>query len=171
MDGQEVLVKLRDWLKAPIIVLSARNQDAQKIDALTHGADDYLTKPFSSGELLARIQVALRHAAGAQSGGESPLFELGELKADLVARRIVVRGAEIHLTRIEYKLLTTLVRHAGKVLTHAYLLEEVWGKEHAQKTQHLRVFMAGLRHKIEADPAQPRYILTEQGVGYRLACE
>ncbi len=169
MDGQEVLVKLRDWLKAPIIIVSGRHQDAEKIEALTHGADDYVTKPFSSGELLARIQVALRHAAVTLGGSESPVFEVGELKVDLVARRIVVHGADVHLTRIEFKILTTMVRHAGRVLTHAFLLEEVWGKQHVQKTQHLRVFMAGLRHKIEADPAQPRYILTEQGVGYRLA--
>jgi two-component system KDP operon response regulator KdpE len=171
IDGQELLVKLRDWLKAPIIVLSARSQDAQKIQALTHGADDYLTKPFSSGELLARIHVALRHAAGASSGAESPTFEVLDLKADLAARRVFVRGEEVHLTRIEYKLLTTLIRYAGRVLTHPFMLEEVWGKDHIEKTQHLRVAMAGLRRKIEADPAQPRHILTEQGVGYRLACE
>jgi two-component system, OmpR family, KDP operon response regulator KdpE len=168
MDGQEVLRKLREWLKAPIIILSVRNQDVQKISALNHGADDYLTKPFSTGELLARIRVALRHAAQSQGTIDAPLFESGELKVDFAARRVYIGGKEVHLTRIEYKLLTTLVRHAGKVLTHPYLLEEVWGPQQAENTQHLRVFMAGLRRKIEADPAQPQFLLTEQGVGYRL---
>ncbi|HTQ38443.1 MAG TPA: response regulator [Pirellulales bacterium] len=171
MDGQEVLRKLRDWLKSPIIVLSVRNQDAQKIMALDHGADDYLQKPFSTGELLARIRVALRHNAYVQNGNETPIFESGDLKVDLSARRVVLSGAEVHLTRMEYNLLTTLVRHAGKVLTHQFLLAEVWGPSQAENTQHLRVFMASLRRKIEADPAQPHYLLTEQGVGYRLASE
>ncbi|HZZ27792.1 MAG TPA: response regulator [Pirellulales bacterium] len=171
MDGQEVLRKLRDWLKAPIIVLSVRNQDVQKISALDHGADDYLQKPFSTGELLARIRVALRHTAQVQTGNEAPVFESGDLKVDLAARRVFVRGEEVHLTRMEYNLLTTLVRYAGKVLTHQFLLAEVWGPTQAENTQHLRVFMAGLRRKIEADPAQPRHLLTEQGVGYRLAFE
>jgi len=171
MDGQEVLLKLREWLKAPIIILSVRNQDVQKISALEHGADDYLTKPFSTGELLARIKVALRHAAQLSSGNEAPVFETGELKVDFASRRVHVRGEEVRLTPIEYKLLATLVRHAGRVLTHSFLLTEVWGPQQVQKTQHLRVFMAGLRRKLEADPAQPRYILTEQGVGYRLVCE
>jgi two-component system, OmpR family, KDP operon response regulator KdpE len=171
MDGQEVLRKLRDWLKAPIIILSVRNQDAQKITALDHGADDYLQKPFSTGELLARIRVALRHTAHVQNGNEAPIFEAGNLKVDLAARRVFANGAEVRLTRMEYKLLTTLVRHVGKVLTHQFLLAEVWGPAQAENTQHLRVFMAGLRRKVEADPAQPRYLLTEQGVGYRLASE
>jgi two-component system, OmpR family, KDP operon response regulator KdpE len=167
MDGQDVLLRLREWLTAPIIVLSVRNQDVQKITALNQGADDYLTKPFSTGELLARIQVALRHAARVP-GGESQVFESGELKVDLAARRVFIQGTEVRLTRMEYKLLTTLVRHAGKVVTHPFLLAEVWGPQQAKKTQHLRVFMAGLRRKIEADPAQPSHLLTEQGVGYRL---
>ncbi len=171
MDGQDVLRKLRDWFKAPIIVLSVRNQDVQKITALDHGADDYLQKPFSTGELLARIRVALRHTAHAQNGNEAPVFECGDLKVDLATRRVFVKGAEVRLTRMEYNLLTTLVRHAGKVLTHQFLLAEVWGPTQAENTQHLRVFMAGLRRKIEVDPAQPRHLLTEQGVGYRLASE
>ena len=171
MDGQEVLVKLREWLKAPIIILSVRSQDVQKITALENGADDYLTKPFSTGELLARIRVALRHAAQIASGSEAPVFESGNLQVDFAARRVFVRGTEVHLTPIEYKLLTTMVRHAGRVVTHFFLLSEVWGPHQTEKTQHLRVFMAGLRRKIEADPAQPQYLLTEQGVGYRLACE
>jgi two-component system KDP operon response regulator KdpE len=171
MDGQEVLVRLREWLTAPIIILSVRNQDAQKISALQHGADDYMTKPFSTGELLARIQVALRHVARRQSGSEAPAFQSADLRVDLATRRVYVRDEEIRLTRIEYKLLTTLVQHAGRVVTYPFLLTEVWGPQQAQNTQHLRVFMAGLRRKIELDPAQPRHLLTEQGVGYRLACE
>jgi two-component system, OmpR family, KDP operon response regulator KdpE len=171
MDGQELLSKLRDWFNAPILILSVRNQDAQKIAALDHGADDYLEKPFSTGELLARIRVALRHAAKVNNGNELAVFESGDLKVDFAARRVYVKDAEIHLTRIEYKLLTTLVRHVGKVLTHQFLLAEVWGPEQAEKFQHLRVFMAGLRRKIEADPAQPRYLVTEQGVGYRLVSQ
>jgi two-component system KDP operon response regulator KdpE len=170
MDGQDVLRKLREWLRAPIIILSVRDQDVQKIAALDHGADDYLTKPFSTGELLARIRVALRHAADRQSGSEAPLFESAGLKVDLASRRVFVREVEVHLTPIEYKLLAALVHHSGRVLTHQYLLKEIWGPK-VQNTQHLRVFMAGLRRKIEADPTQPRYLLTEQGVGYRLAAE
>lgn len=168
VDGQEVLRRLREWLRTPIIVLSARTQEGQKVTALDHGANDYLTKPFSTAELLARIRAALRHTA-TTTGGDSAIFESGELKVDLAARRVFVRDSEVHLTRIEYKLLTALVRHAGKVLTHQHLLEEVWGPQQAQNTQHLRVFMAGLRRKIEVEPANPRYLLTEQGVGYRLA--
>jgi two-component system KDP operon response regulator KdpE len=171
MDGQDVLRKLREWMTAPIIILSVRYQDAQKIMALNHGADDYLTKPFSTGELLARIRVALRHAAQGQSGSELPLFESGDLSIDLATRRVLVRGTEVRLTRIEYKLLTTMVRQAGKVLTHQFLLEEVWGPKQKESTQYLRVFMAGLRRKIEFDPAQPTHLLTEQGVGYRLAID
>ncbi len=170
MDGQEVLVQLREWLAAPILVLSARDQEKQKIDALDHGADDYLTKPFSAGELMARIRVALRHAArtGTQ---DTPVFTVGELRVDLGARRVTVKGEEIHLTPLEYKLLTTLVRYAGKVLIHRVLLKEVWGPQHAHENHYLRVFMAGLRRKIEEDASQPRYLLTEPGVGYSLASE
>jgi two-component system KDP operon response regulator KdpE len=170
MDGQEVLLQLREWLHAPIVVLSARGQEKDKVAALDAGADDYLTKPFSTGELLARIRVALRHAARAGEQ-ESPTFVLDELQVDLAARRVEVRGAEVRLTPLEYKLLTTLVRHAGKVLTHRFLLKEVWGPQQSDETHYLRVFMANLRRKIEADPAAPRYLLTEQGVGYRLAAE
>ena len=169
MDGQEVLKQLREWLQAPIIILSARDQEQQKIAALDHGADDYLTKPFSTGELLARIRVALRHAAQVGEERESPVFVHRDLQVDLATRRVFVKDTEIHLTPLEYKLLTTLVRHAGKVLTHRFLLKEVWGPLHLQETHYLRVFMAGLRRKIEDDPAQPCYILTEQGVGYRFA--
>jgi two-component system KDP operon response regulator KdpE len=171
VDGQQVLQQLREWLTAPVIVLSARDQEQQKITALDHGADDYLTKPFSTGELLARIRVALRHAV--RPAGESGVtsWECGELKVDLTARRVFVAGDEVHLTPIEYKLLTTLVRYPGKVLTHRHLLNEVWGPQQVRETHYLRVFMANLRRKIEAEPARPRYLLTEQGVGYRLASE
>ena len=172
MDGQELLRKLREWLAAPIIVLSARDQEQQKIAALDHGADDYLTKPFSTGELMARIRAALRHAAriSAREDGES-VYENGDLKIDLATRRIFVGENEVHLTPIEFKLLATLVQSVGKVLTHRQLLKEVWGPHQVEETHYLRVFMANLRRKIEADPAQPRYLLTEQGVGYRLASE
>lgn len=165
LDGQEVLKELREWLRVPIIVLSARDQELQKITALDSGADDYLTKPFSTGELLARIRVALRHAT--RAGGDS-VFCRGDLKVDLDARRVLVKDKEVHLTPLEYKLLVTLIHHAGKVLTHRFLLKEVWGPDHTEETPYLRVFMASLRRKIEADPAQPKYLLTEQGVGYRM---
>jgi two-component system KDP operon response regulator KdpE len=170
-DGLEVLRGLREWLHAPVIVLSARDQERQKVEALDAGADDYLTKPFGTGELLARIRVALRHAARAGPDQESATFTRGDLTVDLAARRVFARGGEVHLTPLEYKLLATLVRHAGKVLTHRFLLREVWGPGRAQETHYLRVFMAGLRRKLEADPAQPRHLLTEQGVGYRLAAD
>jgi two-component system KDP operon response regulator KdpE len=168
IDGQEVLRRLREWLQAPIIILSARDQEQEKVAALDSGADDYVTKPFPTAELLARIRVALRHAARVGTECESA-FTCEELHVDLAARRVFVRKAEVHLTPIEYKLLTAMVRNAGKVLTHRYLLQEVWGPGHAQETHYLRVFMANLRRKIEVDPAQPQYLLTEQGVGYRLA--
>jgi two-component system KDP operon response regulator KdpE len=171
MDGQEVIQRLREWLLAPIIVLSARDQDQQKITALDNGADDYLTKPFSTGELLARVRVALRHASRAGDEPGKTSFENGELKVDLAARRVFVQDAEVHLTPIEYKLLTTLIGHHGKVLTHRQLLKEVWGPDQVQETHYLRVFMANLRRKLEVDPARPRYLLTEQGVGYRLASD
>ena len=171
VDGQEVLRRLREWLTAPIIVLSVRDQDKQKIMALTNGADDYLTKPFSSGELLARIQVAFRHAAARQGQASSAVFATGDLQIDFATRRVMVRGEEVRLTRLEHKLLTAMAKHAGKVLTHQFLLEEVWGPKRAEGVQHLRVFMAGLRRKIEAESARPRYLITEQGVGYRLAVD
>jgi two-component system KDP operon response regulator KdpE len=132
-------------------------------------ADDYLTKPFATGELLARIRVALRHSAATSTELDASNIASGDLRVDLAARRVFVKDVEIHLTPLEYKLLTTLVKHAGRVLTHRFLLREVWGPLHTGETHYLRVFMANLRRKIEADPAQPRYLLTEQGVGYRLA--
>jgi len=170
-DGIEVLKQLREWLRAPVIILSARDQEGQKVAALDAGADDYLTKPFSTRELLARIRVALRHASRTAGDRDVTTFENGDLKVDLAARRVFARGSEVKLTPLEYKLLTTLIKHAGKVLTHHFLLKEVWGPHQVRETHYVRVFMAGLRRKIEIDPAQPRHLLTEQGVGYRLAAE
>lgn len=170
MDGQEVLRRLREWLQAPVIILSARDQEREKIAALDAGADDYVTKPFSTGELLARIRVALRHAAQGGSA-ESPTYSCGDLRVDLAGHRVFVRDGEVHLTAIEFHLLATMARHAGKVLTHRFLLKEVWGPQQVHETHYLRVFMANLRRKIEVDSAQPRYLLTEQGVGYRLASD
>lgn len=169
LDGQEVLRRLREWYSGPIVILSARDQETQKVQALDHGADDYVTKPFGVGELLARIRVALRHSQRANP--EATTARIGDLELDLAARVVRVRGVEIHLTPLEYRLLVTLVKHAGKVLTHRFLLREVWGPEDAQENHYLRVFVASLRRKIEADPARPRYLLTEPGVGYRFAAE
>ncbi len=170
MDGLAVLVRLREWLKAPILILSARDQEKEKIAALDQGADDYLTKPFSPGELLARMRVALRHVVR-QGEPRSSTFALGRLKVDFATRRVMAGDAEIHLTPLEYKLLTTLIQHAGKVLTHRFLLKEVWGPLHLAENHYLRVFMASLRRKIEEDSSQPKIFLTEPGVGYRLASE
>jgi two-component system KDP operon response regulator KdpE len=173
MDGLQLIEALRRWSQVPIIVLSARDREKDKVIALDRGADDYLSKPFGVGELLARLRVALRHQA--RISGPSPSaasrFSVGDLLVDLDARRVFVRGQEVHLTPIEYRLLTTFVQHAGKVLTHRFLLKEVWGPGHTEETHYLRVFAANLRRKLEADPARPRYLLTEQGVGYRLAAE
>jgi two-component system KDP operon response regulator KdpE len=167
LDGLEVIRQLREWTALPIIILSARGQESDKISALDAGADDYLTKPFGVGELLARIRVLLRHAA--QVGQkEEPLFTTGDLKVDLSKRQVWRGDNEVHLTPIEYKLLTTLIRYAGKVVTHRQLLKEVWGPAYAEESQYLRVYMTQLRHKLEADPARPRYLTTELGVGYRL---
>jgi two-component system KDP operon response regulator KdpE len=166
LDGQEVLMRLREWFTGSILILSARDQEQQKVQALDAGADDYLSKPFGSGELLARIRAALRRSMRATN--EASTFTAGDLQVDLAARCVVVRGNEVHLTPIEYKLLTTLIRHAGKVLTHRFLLKEVWGPGNADETHYLRVHMAALRRKIELDSADPRILLTEQGVGYRL---
>jgi two-component system KDP operon response regulator KdpE len=170
MDGLEVIRRLREWSAVPIIVLSARGQERDKVGALDAGADDYVSKPFSAGELLARLRVALRHAAGA-AHEDGAAFRLGELQVDLLRRQVSVAGTEVKLTPIEYKLLTTLVRHAGKVLTHQQLLREVWGPSHEDQAHYVRVYMAHLRHKLETEPARPRYLLTEPGVGYRLAAE
>ena len=165
VDGVEVTRLLREWTRIPIIILSVRGQEADKIAALDAGADDYLTKPFGTGELLARMRVALRRASQSQA---EPVFVVDELAVDLGRRLVAVAGAEIQLTPTEYDLLRTLVSHAGKVLTHRQLLREVWGMGYEQETHMLRVNISNLRHKIEPDPARPHYILTEPGVGYRL---
>jgi two-component system KDP operon response regulator KdpE len=173
MDGREIIARVREWSQVPIIVVSARGREDDKVDALNAGADDYVTKPFSVPELIARIRVALRHAATLREGDaqETSRFRSGDLEVDLAARRVLVRGVEVHLTPLEYRLLTALVKNAGKVLTHRYLLQEVWGPGYANQTHYPRMFIASLRRKIEDDPAEPRYILTEQGVGYRLVEE
>jgi two-component system KDP operon response regulator KdpE len=166
-DGLEVIRQLREWTTLPIIILSARGLESDKVVALDMGADDYLTKPFGVGELMARIRVVLRHTANVGEKDE-PVFATGDLKVDLSKRQVCIGDDEIHLTPIEYKLLTTLVRYAGKVVTHRQLLNQVWGPAYAEESQYLRVYMTQLRHKIEADPARPRYLTTELGVGYRL---
>jgi len=171
MDGLDVIRRVREWSRVPIIVLSARGQERDKVAALDAGADDYVGKPFGAGELLARVRVALRHAAGAGREGDDARFRVGELEVDLHRRQVLLRGNEVRLTPIEYRLLTTLVRHAGKVVTHQQLLHEVWGPAHTEQAHYVRVYMAHLRHKLEAEPARPRYLLTEPGVGYRLAAE
>jgi two-component system, OmpR family, KDP operon response regulator KdpE len=170
-DGLDVARELREWSATPVIVLSARGREQDKVAALDVGADDYLTKPFGVEELLARIRVALRHAALAAGAVPEPVFEAGDLRVDLPARRVWRAGREVHLTPTEYKLLATLVRHAGKVLTHRQLLKEVWGTNYASQSHYVRVYLAQLRQKIEADPARPRLLLTEPGVGYRLRDE
>ena len=170
MDGLEVIRQLRQWTAVPIVVLSARGQERDKVTALDAGADDYVSKPFGAGELLARLRVALRHAAGA-ARGDAEAFKVGALEVDMVHRHVRLAGVEVRLTPIEYRLLTMLVRHAGKVVTHQQLLREVWGPTHTDQSHYARVYMAHLRHKLEAEPARPRYLLTEPGVGYRLAAE
>jgi two-component system, OmpR family, KDP operon response regulator KdpE len=169
IDGQEVLRRLREWLTAPIIILSARDQELQKIRALDGGADDYVTKPFGIGELLARMRTAIRHAN--RGDHESSTASVGDLRVDLAAHRVTRRDEEVHLTPLEFKLLATLIRHSGKVLTHRFLLREVWGPDDSQENHYLRVFVASLRRKLEDDSTRPRYILTEQGIGYRFASE
>lgn len=167
IDGQEVCKRLREWTEVPIIVLSARGQERDKIEALDNGANDYMTKPFSVAELQARIRVTLRHAKKSPAGSE-PVFENGGLKVDIAHRTVSKDGVEIRLTPIEYKLLTMLVKHAGMVLTHRQMLLEVWGAAYVDELHYLRVYMAQLRQKIESDPARPVWITTETGVGYRL---
>jgi two-component system KDP operon response regulator KdpE len=171
MDGLEVIRRLREWTEVPILVLSARGQEADKVSALDAGADDYVSKPFGVGELLARARVSLRRAERMGRAADEQTFAAGDLQVDFAHRRVLVRGREIHLTPIEYRLLMTLARHAGKVLTRNQLLKEVWGRAYTDQAHYLHVYMAQLRRKLEVDPAQPRYILTEPGVGYRLAGE
>jgi two-component system KDP operon response regulator KdpE len=171
LDGVEVTRRIREWSGVPILVVSARGQERDKVEALDAGADDYLTKPFGTEELLARMRVALRHAARVKGEDGGSAFEAGDLRVDLGARLVFLRGEEVRLTRTEYRLLAVLVQNAGRVVTHRQLLKEVWGPGSSGETHYLRVYMAQLRHKLEDDPAQPRYLLTETGVGYRLRAE
>ena len=167
-DGIEVAKEIRKSSSIPIIILSARGQEVDKVAALDAGADDYLTKPFGIQELLARIRVALRHSE--RAGGDQALAS-GELKVDFAARQVFVRGKEVHLTPNEYNFLALLARHAGMVVTHRQILTEVWGPEYQSESHYLRLYMTQLRHKIEADPAKPKLLQTEPGVGYRLRTE
>jgi two-component system KDP operon response regulator KdpE len=166
-DGVDYLRDLRAWSGVPVIVLSARSDEADKIAALDAGADDYLTKPFGVGELMARVRVAMRRGQRPPDGAGTPLG-FGDVEIDPVARLVHRGGAVVHLTPIEYRLLGVLIQNAGRVLTHRYLLREVWGPSHSESTHYLRVYMGQLRQKLEADPARPRHLLTETGVGYRL---
>jgi two-component system KDP operon response regulator KdpE len=170
-DGVSLIRDVRGWSAVPIIVLSARSDEADKIAALDAGADDYLTKPFGTGELLARVRANLRRPRAAGGGSEEPpeaLFRFGEIELDRAARLVRRAGAEVHLTPTEYRLLSVLVANAGRVLTQRQLLREVWGPSHTDQSHYLRIYMGHLRQKLEADPAQPRHLLTETAVGYRL---
>ena len=169
MDGVEFLRDLRTWSAMPVIVLSARADEADKIAALDAGADDYLTKPFGVGELLARVRVALRRVATGPEG--DAVVEFGDVRVELGNRAVLRAGASVHLTALEYRLLSVLARNIGKVITHRQLLRDVWGPSHIEQSHYLRIYMAQLRHKLEADPARPRHLLTETGVGYRLVGE
>jgi two-component system KDP operon response regulator KdpE len=166
LDGLSVTERLRQWATMPIIVISARGREEDKIKALDAGANDYVTKPFGVGELLARIRAALRHKN--MAGTASMQFVSGDLRVDLARRQVFVSDKEVHLTPIEYKLLGLLIQHAGRVLTHRQLLQEVWGLNSREQTQYLRVYMGQLRHKLERTPGRPVHLLTEPGVGYRL---
>lgn len=165
-DGVEVVRELRAWSGMPVLILSARSDETDKVGALDAGADDYLAKPFGIAELLARVRALLRRAR--QGAAESPLIRLGDISVDLTQRRVEKAGAPVHLTPIEYRLLTLLLGNLGRVLTHRQILRETWGPGHSEDTHYLRVYMAGLRRKLETDPARPRHLRTETGVGYRL---
>jgi two-component system, OmpR family, KDP operon response regulator KdpE len=168
-DGIEVIRQVREWnLEIPIIVISVRGREQDKINALDAGADDFVTKPFSAGELLARVRAALRRSATTATGSQSALTRVGTIEVDFEKRLVRVSNNEVHLTRIEYKLLQIMLRHPDKVLTHRQLLNMVWGPHHVDQTHYLRVYMGQLRRKLEADPARPKHIRTEPGVGYRL---
>jgi two-component system KDP operon response regulator KdpE len=168
IDGLEVIKRMRDWAGTPIIIISARGRDADKVEGLDAGADDYLTKPFSVEELAARMRVAIRHLSRSTGAKDEPIFQTGELKVDLARRLVWVGEEEVHLTPIEFKLLAVLARHGGKVLTQRQLLKEVWGQAGQEQAHYLRNYIHMLRHKLEANPARPVYLRTEPGVGYRL---
>ncbi|MBP1764144.1 MAG: kdpE 3 [Firmicutes bacterium] len=165
MDGKDIIREIRQWSNSPIIVLTARDQEQGKIDALDAGADDYVTKPFSMGELMARMRVCLRRMAASES---EPVLNCGNLTVDLVQRRVTVEGQEIKLTPTEYEIVKLLAQHAGRVLTHKQLLKAVWGNAYDVDTHYIRVYIGQIRRKIEKNPAQPKYIITESGIGYRL---
>ncbi len=165
LDGVTVLARIREWSQVPVIMLTVQEDENEKIKALDAGADDYVTKPFSMGELLARIRVALRHAAKTE---DEPVIVVGDLSVDLAHRLVTIKGDEVKLTPIEYDILKNLAIYAGRVLTHKQLLCKIWGKEYQNETHYLRVYIGHLRRKIEQDATQPRYIITEPGVGYRL---
>ncbi|MVX66681.1 response regulator [Clostridium chromiireducens] len=170
MDGIDVIANIRQWSKVPIIIVSARESERQKIEALDKGADDYLTKPFGIGELLARVRVSLRHRVSSANEKENiEIFKVKGLIVDFNKRKITIDNEDIHLTPIEYKIMALLCKYSGKVLTHNFIIHEIWGSVVGNETQSLRVFMASLRRKIEKNPAEPQYIYTEVGVGYRLA--
>lgn len=169
-DGLTVIEQIREWSSVPIVVLSARGRESDKIAALDAGADDYLTKPFGAGELLARLRACLRRGAMTHGTPQS-VFEVGELRVDVTRRQVVLGDKEVHLTPTEYRLLSVLLKNAGKVVTHRQLLKDVWGPDSVQENQYLRVYMGQLRRKIELDAARPRYLKTEAGVGYRLVDE
>lgn len=171
LDGIEVTKRLREWSSVPIIVVSARGKEQDKVAALDAGADDYLTKPFGVAELLARVRVALRHLSAINPQSGASIFEIGDLRVDLARREVRAKGVAVHLTPNEYRLLSVLVKNAGRVMTHRQLLQEVWGPGSSDENHYLRVYMNQLREKLEHDPTRPRYFLTETGVGYRLAVE
>ncbi len=171
LDGLEVARRLREWSAVPIVVLSARGQEREKIAALDAGADDYVTKPFGVGELMARLRVALRHAGARGRSNVETVLEVGDLKLDRERRLVFRKGTEVHLTPIEYKLLAALAEYPGRVVTHEQLLRQVWGPGYSQQSHYLRVYMGQLRHKLEREPARPKYLVTEPGVGYRLRDE
>lgn len=171
LDGIEVVRRIREWSTVPIVILSARGQEKDKIAALDAGADDYVHKPFSVGELIARIRVALRHAASQAQPSADSTIVAGDITIDLHRRVVTRSGQEVHLTPLEYKLLTTLARHEGMVMTHRQLLRDVWGPGHSEDSTYLRMFMRQLRQKLEGNPTQPRFLLTEIGVGYRFKAQ
>jgi two-component system KDP operon response regulator KdpE len=166
MDGLQVLKRLREWSRTPIFIISVRGQEEEKITALDNGANDYITKPFGTGELLARLRVVQRY--GQATSQQPAVFKSGDLEVDLAARAVKVKGKMVKLTATEYSLLVLFVQHAGKLLTHGYLLREIWGSQDVEKTAPLRVYMGYLREKLEANPAKPELLITEPGVGYRL---
>lgn len=168
-DGIEVIQDIRNWSAVPILILSARTDEVDKVAALDAGADDYLTKPFGVAELLARVRALLRRRRA--EAGDEPLVKFGDVAVDLARRQVTRRGEELHLTPIEYRLLALLIANAGRVLTHRQMLREVWGPSHGEDTHYLRVYMTGLRRKLEDDPARPRHLRTETGIGYRLVIE